>query len=148
MENQLNQQGNKNAGQNPEQQQKASAAYETLMTEPRRDLGDRISKAFRNIDDILTDLGLETSESNKRAVRILGYNRMEINEDNINAVKEADSRVTGVISRMTPATTLQMIREQKNPLEMTMEELEAYLDSKDADPARDVGKIRKVSAAP
>ncbi|MDE6941365.1 MAG: hypothetical protein K2P40_10555, partial [Lachnospiraceae bacterium] len=59
LENQLNQQGNKNAGQNPEQQQKASAAYETLMTEPRRDLGDRISKAFGNIDDILTDLGLE-----------------------------------------------------------------------------------------
>ena len=143
LENQLNQQGNKNAGQNPEQQQKASAAYETLMTESRRDLGDRISKAFRNIDDILTDLGLETSESNKRAVRILGYNRMEINEDNINAVKEADSRVTGVISRMTPATTLQMIREQKNPLEMTMEELEAYLDSKDADPARDAEKYAK-----
>ena len=143
LENQLNQQGNKNAGQNPEQQQKASAAYETLMTEPRRDLGDRISKAFRNIDDILTDLGLETSESNKRAVRILGYNRMEINGDNINAVKEADSRVTGVISRMTPATTLQMIREQKNPLEMTMEELEAYLDSKDADPARDAEKYAK-----
>ncbi len=143
LENQLNQQGNKNAGQNPEQQQKASAAYETLMTEPRRDLGDRISKAFRNIDDILTDLGLETSESNKRAVRILGYNRMEINEDNINAVKEADSQVTGVISRMTPATTLQMIREQKNPLEMTMEELEAYLDSKDADPARDAEKYAK-----
>lgn len=143
LENQLNQQGNKNAGQNPEQQQKASAAYETLMTEPRRDLGDRISKAFGNIDDILTDLGLETSESNKRAVRILGYNRMEINEDNINAVKEADSRVTGVISRMTPATTLQMIREQKNPLEMTMEELEAYLDSKDADPARDAEKYAK-----
>ncbi len=143
LENQLNQQGNKNAGQNPEQQQKASAAYETLMTEPRRDLGDRISKAFGNIDDILTDLGLETSESNKRAVRILGYNRMEINEDNINAVKEADSQVTGVISRMTPATTLQMIREQKNPLEMTMEELEAYLDSKDADPARDAEKYAK-----
>jgi len=141
MENQFGQQNQKN--QNPEQQQKASAAYETLMTEPRKDLGDRINKAFRNIDDILTDLGLETSEENKRAVRILGYNRMEIDQDNINAVKEADSQVTGVISRMTPATTLQMIREQKNPLEMTMEELEAYLDSKDADPTQDTEKYSK-----
>lgn len=142
MENQFNQQGDgKNPSQN--QQEKASAAYETLMTEPRKDLGDRISKAFRNIDDILTDLGLETSEENRRAVRILGYNRMEINEDSINAVKEADSQVTGVISRMTPATTLQMIREQKNPLEMTMEELEAYLDSKDSDPAQDAEKYSK-----
>lgn len=142
LENQSNQQSDgRNPGQN--QQGKASAAYETLMTEPRKDLGDRINKAFRNIDDILTDLGLESSEANKRAVRILGYNRMEINEDNINAVREADSQVTGVISRMTPATTLQMIREQKNPLEMTMEELEAYLDSKDADPAQDAEKYSR-----
>lgn len=139
------QSGQQSDGKNPNQNQqgKASAAYETLMTEPRKDLGDRIQKAFRNIDDILTDLGFETSEANKRAVRILGYNRMEINEDNINAVREADSQVTGVISRMTPATTLQMIREQKNPLEMTMEELEAYLNSKDGEPAQDAEKYSK-----
>lgn len=137
------QNGQQNPNQNPSNQGKASAAYETLMTEPRKDLGDRISKAFRNIDDILSDLGLETSEENRRAVRILGYNRMEINEENINAVKEADSQVTGVINRMTPATTLQMIREQKNPLEMTMEELEAYLDSKDLDPAQDAEKYSR-----
>lgn len=128
---------------NPERQNKAAASYETLMTGPRRDLGDKISKAFRNIDEILTDMGLETSESNRRAVRILGYNRMEITEDNINAVKEADSQVTGVINRMTPATTLQMIREQKNPLEMTMEELEEYLDSRDSEPSEDAGKYAK-----
>lgn len=113
LENQLNgQNGNQNAGsgnggQNQSQQGRASAAYETLMTEPRKDLGDKISKAFRNIDEILTDLGIETSESNRRAVRILGYNRMDITEENINAVKAADSQVTGVISRMTPAATLQ-----------------------------------------
>lgn len=149
LENQLNgQNGNQNAGsgnggQNQSQQGRASAAYETLMTEPRKDLGDKISKAFRNIDEILTDLGLETSESNRRAVRILGYNRMDITEENINAVKSADSQVTGVISRMTPATTLQMIREQKNPLEMTMEELEDYLDNRDLDPAADAEKYSK-----
>lgn len=149
LENQLNgQNGNQNAGsgnggQNQSQQGRASAAYETLMTEPRKDLGDKISKAFRNIDEILTDLGLETSESNRRAVRILGYNRMDITEENINAVKAADSQVTGVISRMTPATTLQMIREQKNPLEMTMEELEDYLDNRDLDPAADAEKYSK-----
>lgn len=129
--------------QNPNQQEKASSAYETLMTEPRRDLGDRISKAFRNVDDILSDLGFETSEANRRAVRILGYNRMEINEENIRAVKEADAQVTGVISRMTPATTLQMIRDQKNPLEMTMEELDAYLNEKGMEPEADAERFSK-----
>lgn len=129
--------------QNPNQQEKASSAYETLMTEPRKDLGDRISKAFRNVDDILTDLGFETSEANRRAVRILGYNRMEINGDNIHAVKEADAQVTGVISKMTPAATLQMIRDQKNPLEMTMEELDTYFNEKGMDPEADAERFSK-----
>lgn len=147
LENQLNRNnGNEtsdHAGQNPSQQGKASAAYETLMTEPRKDLGDRITKAFRNIDDILTDLGIETNEANRRAVRILGYNRMDITQENINSVKAADSQVTGVIKRMTPATTLQMIREQKNPLEMTMEELEEYLNNRDSDPSEDAEKYSR-----
>ena len=140
---QKNLENQQDAKQNPNQQGKASSAYETLMTEPRKDLGDRISKAFRNVDDILTDLGLETSEANRRAVRILGYNRMEINGDNIHAVKEADAQVTGVISRMTPATTLQMIRDQKNPLEMTMEELDAYLNEKGMEPEADAERFSK-----
>lgn len=128
---------------NQNRQGKASSAYETLMTAPRKDLGDKISKAFRNVDDILDDLKLETSEVNRRAVRILGYNSMEITEENINAVKEADSKVTGVISRMTPAATLQMIREQKNPLEMTFDELDAYLNDKGMEPSEDAEKYAK-----
>lgn len=137
LQNELSQE---NKGQNQNQQRQASQAYETLMTAPREDLGDKISKAFRNVDDILEDMGLETSESNRRAVRILGYNSMEISEENINAVKEADSKINGVIDRMTPATTLQMIREQKNPLEMTMEELDEYLNDKNRDFAEDAEK--------
>ena len=73
-----------------------------LMTAPRKDMGDSIQKAFRNVDDILEDLGLETNDSNRRAVRILGYNNMEITQDSIQSVKEADMQVTGVIRRMTP----------------------------------------------
>ena len=34
----------------------ARESYETLMTAPRTDMGDSISKAFRNVDDILTDM--------------------------------------------------------------------------------------------
>lgn len=129
--------------QNADQQQQrrqASQAYETLMTAPRKDLGDNIKKAFRNVDDILEDMKLETSEANRRAVRILGYNSMEITEENINKVKEADSQISGVIGRMTPATTLQMIREQKNPLEMTIDELDAYLNDKSRDLDSDAEK--------
>ncbi|MCM1183067.1 MAG: DUF6240 domain-containing protein [Roseburia sp.] len=128
---------------NQGQSKQAMDAYETLMTAPRKDLGDSIGKAFRNIDDILTDMGIETSEENRRAIRILGYNSMVIDEENINAVKEADSQVCGIIRRMTPATTLQMIREQKNPLEMSMEELDAYLNEQDRDFGADAERFSK-----
>lgn len=118
-----------------QQYTKAGETYEALMTAPRADLGDRISKAFQNVDDILADLNLKINDSNRRAVRILGYNSMEITLENIDAVKEADSQVTSIIKKMTPATTLQMIREQMNPLEMSMEELENYLNDQ-----KDLGK--------
>lgn len=120
---------------------KAGESYEALMTAPRKDMGDSIQKAFRNVDDILKDLGLETNDSNRRAVRILGYNNMEITQDNIQSVKEADMQVTGVIRRMTPAVTLQMIREQINPLDMNLDELEEYLNEQDKDTGSDAEKF-------
>ena len=120
---------------------KAGESYEALMTAPRKDMGDSIQKAFRNVDDILQDLGLETNDSNRRAVRILGYNNMEITQDSIQSVKEADMQVTGVIRRMTPATTLQMIREQINPLDMNLDGLEEYLNEQDKDTGSDAEKF-------
>lgn len=125
------------------QYQAAGETYEALMTAPRKDLGDNIRKAFGNVDDILQDMQLEVNDSNRRAVRILGYNNMEITEENIQAVKEADSQVNSIMRRMTPATTLQMIREQHNPLEMSMEELDSYLNEQDKDLSKDTEKFSK-----
>ena len=48
------------------------------MTAPRSDMGDSIKKAFSNVDDILQDLQLDTSETNRRAVRILAYNNTDV----------------------------------------------------------------------
>ena len=105
---------------------KAGESYETLMTAPRRDLGDSIRKAFANVDDILSDLGQELTEENRRAVRILGYNRMEMNLENLDKVREADRQVQTVVEKLTPAATLKMIRDGVNPLEKSFAELEKY----------------------
>lgn len=107
--------------------EKAGQSYEALMTAPRRDMGDSIQKAFRNVDDILTDMGLETTDENRKAVRILGYNSLEITEDNLTQVKEKDDLLCGVIREMKPGRVLNMIREGVNPLNMPLEELEQYL---------------------
>lgn len=106
----------------------ARESYETLMTAPRADMGDSIRKAFRNVDDILKDMGLEQNEENRRAVRILGYNSMDITQDNMDAVKKYDMELRQTIRKMTPAVSLQAIRDGKNPLNMTIEELNQYLD--------------------
>ena len=98
---------------------KAGQSYETLMTAPRRDLGDSIKKAFANVDEILNDLGQELTEENRRAVRILGYNRMEMNLQNLDKVRT-------VVEKLTPAATLKMIRDGVNPLEKSFAELEEY----------------------
>ena len=104
----------------------ANERYETLMTAPRRDLGDSIRKAFSNVDDILTDMSLDKTPENRRAVRILAYNRMELTSENMEKVKEADRQVTAVVEKLTPKNVLQMIRDGVNPLEKTFEELESY----------------------
>jgi len=107
----------------------AQQNYETLMTAPRKDLGDRIQTAFRNVDDILTSMGLNLTEENRRAVRILGYNSTEITEENILQVKAADRSVLRVMDKLTPSKVLRMIRDGINPLELNLAEVERYLDS-------------------
>jgi hypothetical protein len=81
------------AGKAMKQSLEAASGYETLMTSPRADMGDSISKAFQNVDDILKELQIETSESNRRAVRILAYNSTNITEENIKQIKSIDEPV-------------------------------------------------------
>ena len=103
--------------------EKAGVQYETLMTAPRTDMGDSIQKAFRNVDDILNDLGVEATEENRRAVRILGYNGIEITEDSIIQMKAADEEVQRMFKNMTPAVVTQLIKQGINPLEMKISDL-------------------------
>lgn len=103
--------------------ERANERYETLMTAPRADLGDSIQKAFRNVDDILADLGLDTSDANRRAVRILGYNQLAITPESVAEIKAADEEVQRAFRNLTPATVTEMIRRGINPLDMNFESL-------------------------
>lgn len=120
---------------------KANESYETLMTAPRADLGDSIKKAFANVDDILKDLGLEANDANERAVRILAYNSLEINEGSILAMKAADERVQRTFANLTPATVREMIHQGINPLDTDLDTLNKQaeairLESPEADNER------------
>lgn len=112
---------------------KAERSYETMMTMPRYDMGDSIKKAFRNVDDILEDLEIEATRLNEKAVRILGYSGMEINEANIEKAVKAEVAIENVITHMTPARTLKMIRDGFNPLDTDIYELSNELTNEDED---------------
>lgn len=106
----------------------AQAAYDTLLTKPDKELGDSIKKAFAGIPDMLGDMGLEDNEANNRAVRILSYNEMEINKENIESIKELDAQVSRLIDNMTPRTTAYLIANGINPLKTNINELNDSLD--------------------
>jgi len=101
----------------------AADYYEASATEVRRDLGDNIRKAFNNVDNILEDLNLDLTDENRRAVRILGYNQMEITSESIKEVKATDLTVTRALENLKPGVVCEMIKAGMNPLDMTMEEL-------------------------
>ena len=115
-------------------------SYETIMTAPRADMGDSIRKAFRNMDDILQDMDLELNEANRRAIRIMGYNQITITEENLVRIKEADKQVRTIIEKLRPGMTLEMIREGKNPLQMSMEEVQNYIQEHENDFVNDTQK--------
>lgn len=112
-----------------------AAAYETLMTHPRSDMGDSIEKAFRNVDDILEDMELPATEDNQRAVRILGYNQMEITPENLDQIKAADKQVQTLIQNLQPSVVLGLVRDGVNPLNMAIDELndlaQEYINEED-----------------
>ncbi|MDF2513918.1 MAG: hypothetical protein K0S04_3784 [Herbinix sp.] len=107
---------------------KAGEAYETLATTPNGEYGDSIKKAFANMNSLLEELDIENTAQNQRAVRILGYNQMDISQDAINRVKAYDLQVTTMMENLHPAVTVRMIKEGLNPLEMSISELNQRID--------------------
>ncbi|MCR4792289.1 MAG: DUF6240 domain-containing protein [Lachnospiraceae bacterium] len=118
---------------------KAGESYEALMTEVRTDLGDSLKKAFGSVDGIVKDLGLDLNDENRRHVRILAYNRIEMSVQNVEKIAEADRLVTGIIDRMKPAAVLDMIRNGINPLEKSFDEIGRFLDGRQ-DLSQEYGK--------
>lgn len=103
--------------------EKVRRSYEALQTAPRSDMGDSITKAFANVDDILADLGYEITPETQRAVRILGYNSIEITTDNINQIINYDRQVNELVETFYPEAVLGMIKDGINPLDVSIDEL-------------------------
>ena len=101
----------------------AGMAYEKGATEIRADLGDSIHKAFGNIDEVLSENNLELTDANRKAVRLLAYNKAEVNVESVTKMKVAATLTETALKELKPATVAGLIKSGINPLDLDMEEL-------------------------
>ena len=128
-----------------EKYERMAQTYEAVGTEVRADLGDNIKKAFANTDfaALLKDLGVTNSIENERAVRIASYSKLELTSENIEKISEADARLTRLLDNLTPSRVLRLIRDNVNPLEVSIRSLEDKLseyEEKENRPIEDFAK--------
>ena len=102
-------------------------SMETVMTSPNRQLGDHIQKAFGNVDSLLENIGMAATSENRRAVRMLGYNSVEVTAENVAKVTEYDAKLQEVLKELHPAVTVRMIRDGINPMEQSIDDLSANI---------------------
>lgn len=110
----------------------ASMTYEAVGTEVRADLGDSISKAFRNIDDILTACGVDINDKNRRAARVLGYNSIDIDAQSVEAMREITTELDELTENLTPRAAMHLIKNGINPLQTDIGELNEMLEEVNA----------------
>ncbi|MFC2476705.1 MAG: DUF6240 domain-containing protein, partial [Catonella sp.] len=101
----------------------AGMAYEKGATEIRADLGDNIRKAFGNIDEVLSENNLELTDANRKAVRLLVYNKAEVNVESVTKMKMAATLTETALKELKPATIAGLIKSGINPLDLDMKEL-------------------------
>ncbi len=106
---------------------KAFETYEAVGTKVRVDLKDNINKAFSNISDLLKEQNIKVNEDNIKAVKIMAYNQIAINEENVNKIVNINSEFQTLVYNLTPKAVVKLIKDQINPLEMDIKELNDYL---------------------
>ena len=107
---------------------KMNETYEAVGTQIRGDLGDSLKKAVqRSADDIIKELGLEGTDEDKEAIKVLAANNMDMTRENVETVKSVNAMINNLIKNMKPETVLNMIKDGVNPMNASIEEVNEYL---------------------
>lgn len=107
---------------------KMNETYEAVGTQIRGDLGDSLKKAVQgSADDIIKELGLEGTDEDKEAIKILAANNMDMTKENVETVKSVNAMINNLIKNMKPETVLNMIKDGVNPMNASIEEVNEYL---------------------
>lgn len=107
---------------------KMNETYEAVGTQIRGDLGDSLKKAVQgSADDIIKGLGLEETDEDKEAIKVLAANNMDMTKENVEIVKSVNAMINNLIKNMKPETVLNMIKDGVNPMNASIEEVNEYL---------------------
>lgn len=107
---------------------KMNETYEAVGTQIRGDLGDSLKKAVqRSADDIIKELGLEGTDEDKEAIKVLAANNMDMTRENVETVKSVNAMINNLIKNMKPETVLNMIKDGVNPMNASIEKVNEYL---------------------
>lgn len=107
---------------------KMNKTYEAVGTQIRGDLGDSLKKAVQgSVDDIIKELGLEGTDEDKEAIKVLAANNMDMTRENVQTVKSVNAMINNLIKNMKPETVLNMIKDGVNPMNASIEEVNEYL---------------------
>lgn len=107
---------------------KMNETYEAVGTQIRGDLGDSLKKAVQgSADDIIRELGLEGTDEDKEAIKVLAANNMDMTKENVEIVKSVNAMINNLIKNMKPKTVLNMIKDGVNPMNTSIEEVNEYL---------------------
>lgn len=107
---------------------KMNETYEAVGTQIRGDLGDSLKKAVQgSADDVIRELGLEGTDEDKEAIKVLAANNMDMTRENVETVKSVNVMINNLIKNMKPETVLNMIKDGVNPMNASIEEVNEYL---------------------
>lgn len=106
---------------------KMNETYEAVGTQIRGDLGDSLKKAVQGSADDIRELGLEGTDEDKEAIKVLAANNMDMTKENVEIVKSVNAMINNLIKNMKPETVLNMIKDGVNPMNTSIEEVNEYL---------------------
>jgi hypothetical protein len=121
---------------------RARSHYEQYATVPDPRFGDSFAKVRGEFAPLLEKLDITPSAENLKASFILSKNSMDVNQENLHAVKEIDAKINALASKLHPIIAASMLEEGLNPLEMHVDQVLAYVKQFNLGKGKDVtGKI-------
>ena len=110
-----------------------SSAYEANATVASLKYGDVFAKVAEQFAPLLAELGLPGDDDSIRAAKILSMNNLDINAENLLAIKDVDAKLARVQSHLHPRMAARMIAEGMNPGAMNIDELLEHMARFDND---------------